>query len=68
MSVPSSPGPSFRRSESAPRVAPVAPPFSPDLQAVFDNIMPPGVLAGPFLLALAIDPTATQVPRARGTT
>ena len=68
MSVPSSPGPPSRRPESAPRLAPVAPPFSPDLQAVFDKIMPRGVLAGPFLLALAIDPAATQIPQARGTT
>ena len=57
MSVPSSPGPPSRRPESVPRVAPVAPPFSPDLQAVFDKIMPPGVPP------LSLFTTLARVPR-----
>jgi alkylhydroperoxidase family enzyme len=57
MSVPSSPGPRSRRPESAPRVAPVAPPFPPDLQAVFDKIMPPGVPP------LSLFTTLARVPR-----
>ena len=68
MSGPAAPPPESGPPERAPRVAPVTPPFPPELQAVFDKIMPRGVLAGPFLLALAIDPAATQIPQARGTT
>jgi hypothetical protein len=39
------------------RVAPVTPPYSPELQAVFDRIMPPGV---PPLLLFT---TLARVPR-----
>ena len=42
---------------TSPRVEPVSPPFSPDLQAVFDRIMPPGV--SPLLLFT----TLARVPR-----
>ena len=42
---------------SAPRVAPVAPPFPPELQAAFDRIMPPGVPP------LALFTTLARVPR-----
>jgi alkylhydroperoxidase family enzyme len=42
---------------TAPRVAPVSPPFSPDLQAVFDRIMPPGVPP------LTLFTTLARVPR-----
>lgn len=41
----------------APRVEPVAPPFSPELQAVFDRVMPPGVPP------LALFTTLARVPR-----
>jgi alkylhydroperoxidase family enzyme len=40
-----------------PRIEPVAPPFSPELQAVFDKIMPPGVPP------LALFTTLARVPR-----
>jgi len=40
-----------------PRVAPIAPPFAPELQAVFDKIMPPGVAP------LALFTTLARVPR-----
>jgi 4-carboxymuconolactone decarboxylase len=40
------------------RVDPVAPPFAPELQAVFDKIMPPGVPP------LALFTTLARVPRA----
>jgi hypothetical protein len=39
------------------RVDPVAPPFAPELQAVFDKIMPPGVPP------LALFTTLARVPR-----
>ena len=42
---------------SAPRVEPVAPPFPPELQAVFDRIMPPGVPP------LTLFTTLARVPR-----
>ena len=42
---------------TSPRVEPVSPPFSPDLQGVFDRIMPPGV---PPLLLFT---TLARVPR-----
>ena len=41
----------------APRVDPVAPPFPPELQAVFDRIMPPGVPP------LQLFTTLARVPR-----
>jgi 4-carboxymuconolactone decarboxylase len=51
----------WRRSPSdqnaPPRVDPVTPPFAPDLQAVFDNIMPPGIPP------LALFTTLARVPR-----
>jgi 4-carboxymuconolactone decarboxylase len=40
-----------------PRVEPVAPPFAPELQAVFDKIMPPGVPP------LSLFTTLARVPR-----
>jgi alkylhydroperoxidase family enzyme len=42
---------------AAPRVDPVAPPYPPELQAVFDKIMPPGVPP------LALFTTLARVPR-----
>jgi alkylhydroperoxidase family enzyme len=42
---------------AAPRVTPLAPPYSPDLQAVFDKIMPPGVSR------LTLFTTLARVPR-----
>jgi alkylhydroperoxidase family enzyme len=45
------------RVPDTPRVTPVAPPFSPELQAVFDRIMPPGVPP------LALFTTLARVPR-----
>jgi alkylhydroperoxidase family enzyme len=42
---------------STPRVEPVAPPFPPDLQAIFDKIMPPGVPP------LSLFTTLARVPR-----
>ena len=43
--------------ETAPRVAPVPPPFPSELQAVFDHIMPPGVPP------LELFTTLARVPR-----
>jgi alkylhydroperoxidase family enzyme len=43
--------------QAAPRVDPVTPPFAPELQAVFDKIMPPGVLP------LSLFTTLARVPR-----
>jgi len=43
--------------ETAPRVEPVPPPFPPELQAVFDHIMPPGVPP------LELFTTLARVPR-----
>ncbi len=42
---------------TAPRVDPVPPPYSPELRAVFDRIMPPGVPP------LALFTTLARVPR-----
>jgi Carboxymuconolactone decarboxylase family len=42
---------------TTPRVDPVAPPYAPDLQAVFDKIMPPGVAP------LSLFTTLARVPR-----
>src|SRR5947209_9003170 len=42
---------------AAPRVEPVAPPYPPELQKVFDSIMPPGVPP------LALFTTLARVPR-----
>lgn len=42
---------------SGPRVEPVRPPFSPELQAIFDKIMPPGVPP------LSLFTTLARVPR-----
>ena len=42
---------------AAPRVEPVTPPYAPDLQAVFDKIMPPGVPP------LTLFTTLARVPR-----
>src|SRR5271155_5934875 len=42
---------------TTPRVDPVAPPYTPDLQAVFDKIMPPGVPP------LSLFTTLARVPR-----
>src|SRR5271155_3249513 len=42
---------------TTPRVDPVAPPYTPDLQAVFDKIMPPGVAP------LSLFTTLARVPR-----
>jgi hypothetical protein len=42
---------------AAPRVTPLTPPYSPDLQAVFDKIMPPGVPPPTLFTTLA------RVPR-----
>lgn len=42
---------------TTPRVEPVPPPFPPELQAVFDRIMPPGVAP------LALFTTLARVPR-----
>ena len=44
-------------SPDTPRVKPIAPPFSAELQAVFDRIMPPGVPP------LALFTTLARVPR-----
>jgi hypothetical protein len=44
-------------SDPKPRVDPVAPPFAPELQAVFDRIMPPGVPP------LSLFTTLARVPR-----
>jgi alkylhydroperoxidase family enzyme len=44
-------------SETTPRVAPVAPPFAPELQEVFDRVMPKGVPP------LALFTTLARVPR-----
>jgi len=43
--------------DAVPRVDPVAPPYSPELQAVFDKIMPPGVPP------LSLFTTLVRVPR-----
>src|SRR5580698_3848526 len=42
---------------TTPRVEPVTPPYAPDLQAVFDKIMPPGVPP------LSLFTTLARVPR-----
>src|SRR5271154_7322601 len=42
---------------SAPRVEPLSAPFAPELQAVFDKIMPPGVAP------LSLFTTLARVPR-----
>jgi len=42
---------------NTPRVEPLAPPYAPDVQAVFDKIMPPGVPP------LALFTTLARVPR-----
>jgi Carboxymuconolactone decarboxylase family len=42
---------------AAPRVTPLTPPYAPDLQAVFDKIMPPGVPP------LTLFTTLARVPR-----
>jgi len=42
---------------AAPRVDPVTPPYAPDIQAVFDKIMPPGVPP------LTLFTTLARVPR-----
>jgi hypothetical protein len=42
---------------ATPRVTPLTPPYSPDLQAVFDKIMPPGVPP------LTLFTTLARVPR-----
>ena len=55
MSVPASSRPELPGSR--PRVAPVTPPFPPELQAVFDKIMPPGVPP------LSLFATLARVPR-----
>ena len=44
-------------STTAPRVDPVKPPFAPEIQAVFDKIMPPGVPP------LSLFTTLARVPR-----
>jgi alkylhydroperoxidase family enzyme len=44
-------------SNSTPRVVPVAPPFAPDLQALFNKLMPPGVPP------LSLFTTLARVPR-----
>lgn len=50
--------PDLRRvSDPTPRVEPVRPPFPPELQAVFDRIMPPGVPP------LTLFTTLARVPR-----
>jgi alkylhydroperoxidase family enzyme len=57
MSGPAAPPPESGPPERAPRVAPVTPPFPPELQAVFDKIMPPGVPP------LSLFTTLARVPR-----
>lgn len=47
----------YRGLTTSPRVGPLAPPFAPELQAVFDKIMPAGVPP------LALFTTLAQVPR-----
>lgn len=42
---------------AAPRIEPVSPPYPPELQAVFDKVMPPGVAP------LALFTTLARVPR-----
>jgi 4-carboxymuconolactone decarboxylase len=44
-------------SENTPRVEPITPPYAPDVQAVFDKIMPPGVPP------LSLFTTLARVPR-----
>jgi hypothetical protein len=44
-------------STATPRVDPVAPPYAPELQAVFDKIIPPGVPP------LTLFTTLARVPR-----
>jgi|HubBroStandDraft_1064217.scaffolds.fasta_scaffold115540_2 alkylhydroperoxidase family enzyme len=43
--------------QAAPRVDPITPPYTPDMQAVFDKIMPPGVPP------LSLFTTLARVPR-----
>jgi hypothetical protein len=45
---------------TSPRIAPVPPPYPPELQAVFDRIMPPGV---PPLALLALRSLTAGVRR-----
>ena len=47
----------YRGLTTSPRVGPLAPPFAPELQAVFDKIMPAGVPP------LALFTTLARVPR-----
>lgn len=47
----------FNKTDAPPRVNPVKPPFTPEVQRVFDKIMPPGVPP------LALFTTLARVPR-----
>src|SRR5262245_34556190 len=66
MSAPATPRPESRTPEPAPRLAPIAPPFPADLQAVFDKIMPPGVPPLSLFTTLARVPRVYEKFRAGG--
>jgi alkylhydroperoxidase family enzyme len=54
------------QSDAAPRVDPVAQPYPPELQAVFDKIMPPGVAPLTLFTTLARVPRVYERFRAGG--